>query len=131
VLLATLMYFTGEPQQGLDLILKAMRLNPHHPYNYPFHLGQAYFILGRYVEAIDAFSSGLDSNPSSERLRVWLAAAYAKAGRLDDASWEAEQVLTLNPAFSIDRMAQAFPFSQPGDLENFLSGLRQAGFTPP
>jgi len=130
VLLATLMYFTGEPQQGLEQILKAMQLNPYHPYNYPFHLGQAYFILGRYDDAIDAFSSGLDSNPSSERLRVWLAAAYAKAGRLDDARWEAEQVLTLNPAFSIERIAQAFPFSQPGDLENFLSGLRQAGFTP-
>jgi TolB-like protein/DNA-binding winged helix-turn-helix (wHTH) protein/Tfp pilus assembly protein PilF len=128
VLLATLLYYTGEPQQGLEQILKAMRLNPHHPYNYPFHLGQAYFILGRYDDAIEAFSSGLDSNPSSERLRVWLAAAYAKAGRLDDAGWEVEQVLMQNPDFSVDRIARAFPFSEPGDRENFLSGLRLAGF---
>jgi adenylate cyclase len=130
VLLATLLYYTGEPEQGLAQIQKAMQLNPYHPYNYPFHLGQAYFILGRYDEAIEAFSTGLDSNPSSERLRVWLAAAYAKSGRLDDARWEAEQVLTQNPSFSIERVAQAFPFSQPGDRENFLSGLRLAGFEP-
>lgn len=131
ILLATLLYFTGEPQQGLEQIRKAMQLNPYYPYNYPFHLGQAYFILGRYDYAIDAFSSGLESNPSSERMRVWLAAAYAKAGQLDDARWEAEQVMTLNPAFSIDRIAKAFPFSEPGDLEIFLSGLRLAGFKPP
>lgn len=130
VLLATILYYTGQPQQGLELIKKAMRLNPHHPYNYPFHLGQAYFILGRYQEAIDAFEEGLETNPSSERLRVWLAAAYALSGRQADARWEVEQVITLNPGFSLERIRQAFPFRDPADLERFLDGLRLAGFTP-
>jgi len=127
VLLATLLYYTGRPQQGLEKIQKAMQLNPHHPYNYPFHLGQAYFILGRYQEAIDALEQGLETNPSSERMRVWLAAAYARSGRIEDAKWEAEQVLALNPDFSLQRIRQAFPFKDPGDLENFLAGLRTAG----
>jgi adenylate cyclase len=129
VLLATLLYYTGRPQEGLEMIRKAMQLNPHHPYNYPFHLGQAYFILQRYPDACTAFEQGLQSNPSSERLHVWLAAAYALAGRSDDASWEAEQVLTLNPEFSLQRMQQSFPFRDPADLSRFLEGLRIAGFT--
>jgi TolB-like protein/DNA-binding winged helix-turn-helix (wHTH) protein/Flp pilus assembly protein TadD len=129
VLLATLLYYTGQPQEGLELILKAMQLNPHHPYNYPFHLGQAYFILQRYSEACTAFEAGLQSNPSAERLHVWLAAAYARAGRREDASWEAEQVLTLNPEFSLQRMQQSFPFQDPADLVRFLDGLRMAGFS--
>lgn len=129
VLLATLLYYTGQPQEGLEMILKAMQLNPHHPYNYPFHLGQAYFILKRYPEACTAFEDGLQSNPSAERLHVWLAAAYAQAGRREDAAWEAEQVLTLNPEFSLQRMQQSFPFQDPADLAHFLDGLRMAGLT--
>ena len=127
VLLATLLYYTGRPREGLERIKKAMKLNPHHPYNYPFHLGQAYFILGRYQEAIEALEQGLGTNPSSERMRVWLAAAYAQAGREEDAKWEAEQVLALNPDFSLQRIQQAFPFKDPADIERFLDGLRIAG----
>jgi adenylate cyclase len=127
VLLATLQYYTGQPQEGLEQIKKAILLNPHHPYNYPFHLGQAYFILGRYREAADAFEKGLESNPSEERLRVWLAATYALSGREDDARWEAEQVLTLNPEFSAERVSKAFPFKESADRERFQAGLRRAG----
>ncbi|MCG6936572.1 MAG: winged helix-turn-helix domain-containing tetratricopeptide repeat protein [Gammaproteobacteria bacterium] len=127
VLLATLLYYTGHAEEGLEKIKMAMRLNPHHPYNYPFHLGQAYFILERYDEAIAAFEQGLDSNPSSERMHVWLAAAYVKANRPGDAKWEADQVLAINPDFDIEKIRQAFPFSDAKDLERFLSAIRQAG----
>jgi len=129
VLLATLFYYTGRPQEGLERIQKAMRLNPYHPYNYPFHLGQAYFILGRYPEAIDAFRQGLASNPSAERLRVWLTAACAQSGQIEDAEWEAEQILALNPDFSTERIRNSFPFKDPADLERFLEGLRLAGLS--
>jgi TolB-like protein/DNA-binding winged helix-turn-helix (wHTH) protein/Tfp pilus assembly protein PilF len=129
VLYATLLYYAGRPQEGLERMQMAIRLNPHHPYNYPFHLGQAYFVLGRYDEAIEAFERGLTSNPTSERLRVWLAATYAQAGRVDDARWEIDQVLTVNPDFSLRRLSEAFPFSDPADLERFLQGLRRAGLS--
>jgi TolB-like protein/DNA-binding winged helix-turn-helix (wHTH) protein/Flp pilus assembly protein TadD len=129
VLLATLLYYAGRPQEGLDRIKKAIQLNPHHPYNYAFHLGQAYYILGRYAEAIDAFNQGIASNPASERLHVWLAAAYAQAGQSDEAEWEMDQVLTINPEFSLKRMQQAFPFKEAKDREHFIAGLRKAGLT--
>lgn len=129
VLLATLLYYTGQPQQGLQKIKMAIRLNPYHPFNYPFHLGQAYFVLVRYPEAIQAFKDGLKSNPSSERLHVWLAASYAEAGNLDDARWEMEQIKLMNPEITLDRQRQAFPFTDPDDLERFLNGLRKAGLT--
>lgn len=128
ILLATLHYYTGEPEKGLALVRKAMRLNPHYPYNYPFHLGQALYILHRYPEAVDAFNNGLKSNPGSERMHLWLAAAYAQMGRLDDANWEAQQVMVLDPDFSIERIRESFPFSRPEDLEHFLAGLHKAGF---
>ncbi|MES9823350.1 MAG: winged helix-turn-helix domain-containing tetratricopeptide repeat protein [Candidatus Thiodiazotropha endolucinida] len=128
VLMATLHYYNGRPKEGLVLIRKAMRLNPHYPYNYPFHLGQAYYILQQYEEAINAFQQGLRSNPNSERMHVWLAAAYAQFGLADDADWEVEQVLLMNPHFSIVRIIDAFPFNEPEDLQHFVEGLKKAGF---
>ncbi len=127
VLLATLLYYAGRPQEGLERIQKAMRINPHHPYNYTFHLGQAYFILERYREAIKAFKQGIANNPASERLHVWLAAAYARVGDMEEAEWEVDQILMLNPEFSIQRMQQALPFKDPVHLERLVDGLRTAG----
>jgi len=127
VLHATLLYYAGRPQDGLERMQKAARLNPYHPSNYPFHTGQAYFVLGQYQLAIDEFKKGLVTNPTSERLRVWLAAAYARSGKLPEAKWELEQVLTTNPSLSLSRISRAFPFKDPADLERFVGGLRLAG----
>ena len=128
VLLATLLYYAGRPQVGLERIKEAMKINPHHPYNYHFHLGQAYFVLRQYEEATDAFQQGLASNPAAERLRVWLAATYAQSGDIDNANWEAEQVLSSNPDFSVARMEESFHFKDPSELKHFTDGLRLAGF---
>jgi len=129
VLHATLLYYTGHPQEGLLKIQRAIRLNPHHPFNYPFHLGQAYFILHRYSEAIHAFKTGLASNPSSERLRVWLAASYAQNGQLEDAQWQMDQIKLVNPGIKLENQIRAFPFKQPSDLGSFIDGLKMAGLS--
>ena len=93
-----------------------------------FGVGQAYYILKQYPEAIEAFLNGLESLPSSERLHVWLSAAYGQAGQLEDAAWEADEVMTLNPDFSLKNMSEAFPFKNPEDRDHFFAGLRKAGF---
>ncbi len=129
VLSATLLYFNGKPQESVNLLKKAIALNPHHPFNYSFHLAQAYFILHRYDEAIESLNKVLETNPSVERAHLWLAAAYGQTGRLDDAAWEVEQVLTTNPQFSLAKVRNAYPFADPEDLEHFISGLRKAGFS--
>ena len=128
VLAATLLYYAGRPQEGLERMKQAIRLNPHYPSNYPFHLGQTYFILKRYDEAIQAFKQGLETNPTSERLHVWLAAAYAQSGNQQEAEWEVMEVLRLNPDFSLKRIAWATPFQDSKDMDHFLEGLRKAGF---
>jgi len=129
VLLATLLYYAGQAKDGLQEMLAAIRLNPHHPHNYPFHLGQAYFILGDYKKAIATFQEGLAANPTSERMRLWLASAYAQAGRKNEAAWELEVALIKDPDFSLSRIRQAYPFRYSADLEVFLDGLRKAGLS--
>ncbi|MCG8094213.1 MAG: hypothetical protein JAZ17_11415 [Candidatus Thiodiazotropha endolucinida] len=60
---------------------------------------------------------------------MWLAAAYAYAGKLDDASWEVDQVLTINPDFSLERIKETYPFKDDADRDHFIAGLRLAGFS--
>ena len=128
VLMATLLYYDDKPEEGLELLEMASRLNPLYPSNYPFHKGQALFILGRYDQAIAAFRAGLNQNPSSQRLRVWLAAAYAQKGMIDEAAWEADEILNQDPEFSPHDLETIFPFRKSADLERFNQALQKAGF---
>lgn len=128
ILIATLQYYDGQPAEGLAMIELAERLNPLHPSNYPFHKGQALFILERYEEAVEVLEAGLAQNPTSQRLRVWLAASYAAMGRQDDAEWEAQQILLDDPDFQIARLHHIFPFSDDAQYERFLAALHSAGF---
>jgi TolB-like protein/DNA-binding winged helix-turn-helix (wHTH) protein/Tfp pilus assembly protein PilF len=129
LLLATLLYYAGRPEEGLERVEQAMLINPHHPFNYTYHQGQALYILGRYEEAVDALEQAIASNPGAERVHVWLAAAYAQAGATDDAQWEADQILTMNPEFSVERIENVFPFKDPVDRKHFIEGLRKAGLS--
>lgn len=129
LLLVTLLLAGGRPQEGLERIRKAMFINPHHPYNYTLHPGQALYVLGRYEEAVTAFEEGLASNPAPQRLHVWVAAAYAQAGHVESARWEAEQILTTDPNFSLKRVEGTLPFKDPADRERVPEGLRKAGLS--
>lgn len=131
VLQASLLYSTGKHQEGLQLIKRAIALNPHHPYNYSFHLGQAHYLLHQYDDAVEAFNRVLASNPAVERAHLWLAAAYAQAGMKDDAEWEIQQVLAANPKLSMELIRSLYPFMNTSDLEHFLAGLTKAGIGKP
>ena len=50
-----LLSWTGQADEGIEWIRKAMQLNPYHPERFWNHLGRAEFIARRYAEAIEAF----------------------------------------------------------------------------
>ncbi|NOT56966.1 MAG: tetratricopeptide repeat protein, partial [Deltaproteobacteria bacterium] len=56
--------FGERTTEAIELIEKAMRLNPRYPFLYPFHLGFAYSLTGRYAEAIAAQKQALLRNPN-------------------------------------------------------------------
>jgi len=116
----------GRPEAGLEPMKMAMRLNPHQPQAYFFILGTAYFGLGRYADAVNALKEALARNPTAQRPRMWLVAAFSKLGQIEDAKWEAEELLTLDPDFSLKRISQVLPFKSREHLEVLLDGLRNA-----
>ena len=121
--------YAGKPEEGLEVIERAQRLNPHFPFSYLSVEGEAYFALGRYGEAIDRLREGLQRNPSAQRLHMFLAASYAQAGRLEDAEWEVAELLTLDPGFTLEHVHEVVPFRDREPLGRLLDGLRKAGLT--
>jgi adenylate cyclase len=126
VVAGSVLYLAGRAEEGLGLVEKAMRLNPHYPHNYQLCQGQALYVMGSYEEAVDAFRNGLERYPKSERLHLWLAAAYAQIRENEQAKRHMGHVYALNPDFSPSFLEQASAFRYETDLENFLDGVRKA-----
>jgi adenylate cyclase len=63
--LANAFNFFGErTTEAIELMEKAMRLNPRYTFEFPYHLGWAYSLVGRYEEAIAAQKQALLRNPN-------------------------------------------------------------------
>jgi tetratricopeptide (TPR) repeat protein len=115
----------GRPQDAIEQMKQAMRLNPLSPNWYAWNLGLAYYHAGQYEEAIATLKPLLHLGWISVSRR--LAASYAQLGRLDEARAQAAEVLKLDPDFSIATFTKTQSYKNPSDLEHYLDGLRKAG----
>jgi adenylate cyclase len=92
-------------------------------------LCMAYYLLGRYTEAVDACVRGLSRSPGRNTQLVthpMLAAAYAELGRQQDADHERAISGRLWPL--LDARTFADQFGTPEARDRMLDGLRKAGF---
>ena len=48
----------GRPEEGIEWIRRAMRLNPYHPERFWSHLGRAQYTARAYAEAIRLIEAG-------------------------------------------------------------------------
>jgi TolB-like protein/class 3 adenylate cyclase/cytochrome c-type biogenesis protein CcmH/NrfG len=117
----------GRPAEALEAIRIAMRLDPRHPFFFVWILGQAQFLLKQTDEAITQFEKSIESNPDFAIGHLMLASAYAHAGRIEDAQWEAEEILVLLPDFTLTAEREKAAYKDPAHLEYYLEGLRKAG----
>jgi adenylate cyclase len=88
-------------------------------------LGRAYFLAGRYEEALEKYKMAVKRNPDYRDAHVGLAATYAVLGQKEEARTEASEILRIDPSFTINKY-EKFMFFQRG-LEPEIKGLRKAG----
>ncbi len=104
-----------------------MQLNPYYTWDYPYNLGRAYYTLGRIDEAIAALEEAKTRNENAVPIRLHLAASYVRAGRLDDAEWEVQEIQVLSPTDTISRQKAAHPIQDDALMKAFVDDLRTAG----
>ena len=120
----------GRPEEALTFIERAMRLNPRYPAMYLRELGEIEFMMRRYGDAIANLEAALERNPNLWDARLFLAASYAYANRMDDAEWQLLEVLTANPDLTLARIGRVDEgYARDADLDHLIEGLRKAGLT--
>jgi tetratricopeptide (TPR) repeat protein len=126
VLLARILAFSGDPKESVRLIEEAMRINPYYPMQYLMNMGIAYFAAENYDQAEEALIAAVNRNPGAQRVRMWLVATYANAGKVEDAAWELQELMTLNPSFSVESIERSIPFRDETIRDRLVNGLRLA-----
>jgi adenylate cyclase len=126
-ILGNLSTLIGKPEEGIKLIEKAIRLNPIPPAQYLFYLGIAFYHLARYEDAIELFKQVLKRSPDNLLAQIRLTASYSTAGREEEARYQAEELLRMDPAFSVDKWAEILFIKDQAEADRFIGALRKAG----
>jgi adenylate cyclase len=125
---AFVLLVTGEPARAVQTLEAQMRLDPFYLPRVPSLLGFAYYLLGRYADALAQLQTAAPRAPDHGHCRRYLAATYAQLGQLDKAREETAEALRIDPWFTIDQAIFAKICKRPEDGERFNDGLRKAGF---
>jgi len=116
----------GDPQGGADAADRAIRMNPNYPIGMTGFFGYAYFMAGRYE---DALRIQLREPAGSRSQDAWMriASSLAALGRSDEAKAAVKDSLAHYPNLTIEGFA-----NQPGysdtERQKFVATMSAAGF---
>ena len=119
-----LLTWLGRPEEGIDWIRKAMRLNPYHPERFWSHLGRACYCAEKYAEAAEAFARLTRPDHTHH---AFLAATFAQMGNPIAASAHVAEVLKREPAFSVAAYLATQHYKHEADRKRHEAGLLKAG----
>lgn len=91
------------------------------------HYAVALRDTGRYEEAIAQVKKAIEREPRDVMSYIVLASTYSMAGREKEARAAADEVLKINPKFSLEHFAKIHPYKDPATKERYIDSLRKAG----
>jgi adenylate cyclase len=126
---ASTLLFACRPEEAIPMFQKAIRLNPNaSTYTFVF-LGHAFRNAGRFEEAVSAYKKGIQRAPDFIVAHVGLGTTYSLMGREKEARAEAEEVLRINPNFSLDHFARTGlkSYKDQSEIDKIVNAMRKAG----
>jgi adenylate cyclase len=119
--------FGDRPNDAIPVIEKSLRLDPFARSNTIFSLGFSYLYAGRYEEAIPPCQKAIARDPDNLGAHLCLAYAYIASGRDDEAHLIAQEILRIEPNFSVEYFSKSYPHKNKAVKQEFMSALRKAG----
>ena len=120
--------YAGRATEAITWLEAALRFDRDH-INVARNLCTAYYLVGRYEEAVKACDRANERSPGlsiQTTTHPVLAAVYAEMGRDQDAETERVISMHLSPFFAVERFASQFGTQEARD--HMLEGLKKAGF---
>ena len=123
-----ILIWAGRPQEGMELVRKAMRFNPIYPVWYLWNLGHAYFVADQHEEAVEILQKALIINPDFLPVHLVLVLIYAEKGWKEAVKVEVARISRISPAsYSMKALCQRLPYKDQAVYERVIEGLRKAG----
>jgi adenylate cyclase len=119
--------WAGRPGEAIPLFQKTIRLNPFGPSYLYCNLGIALMNAERLEEAVSALKKAIQLTPDYILAHLGLAATYSIMEREKEARAEAEEVIRINPKFSLDNLAKVVPSKDQSQTDKYINALRKAG----
>jgi len=123
----------GRFDEAIAIGQKILRISPYYPAMYLSYLASVYPAAGRYEEAIKVCELMLEPSRKGELNPVYahlfLAEAYVGLGQLDEARAHAEQVMKIDPKYSLEGHKRLTFYRDRAIGERRLAALRKAGLT--
>jgi len=120
----------GNPGKAIELYHRADRLSPRDPRGWLIAtgLGLAHFYEGRFDEAKSWAEKALGHNPRFAIALRCLAASLAKLGQREEASAVVQEMLKVEPQFTLSSFRAQLRLLDDSQGNRFLDALRLAGF---
>ncbi len=116
----------GDPERGAELADQAIRLNPDYPVVMSGSFFMAYFMVGRYEDALHI----IDRQPIESRTKnSWAirAASYAALGEREKAETATREALQHHPGLTAEGYANEPGYNET-ERQKLADALRDAGF---
>ncbi len=120
---------SGDYLKALDSLSRAVKLQPTANGVILGVQGSTYYMVDRFDEAAALLEASNEQSPALVTTRAFLAATYQQLGRPDDAAWEVEELLAINPDFNIRqwRWIEVFKNQQDPRFLRLIKDLENAG----
>jgi len=117
----------GKTEEAILMSKKAMRLNPIPPNWYIVHRTAMYRNIKNYKEALVWAEKAVQRQPQNLIARINLCSVYSLTERMEEARLEANEIMKLNPKFSLVKLENSIPYKNPEVKKRYILALRNAG----
>jgi TolB-like protein/class 3 adenylate cyclase/tetratricopeptide (TPR) repeat protein len=121
--LANVATMAGRPDKAIEWLQIEVQRSPD--VNRFYRFGAAYYVAGRYEEAITAFLKAERPWVADDYLNQ--AATYVRLDRMEDAKAAVKEALKLDPQFTQAKWREGYFYSDPSILERQVADLGKAG----
>jgi adenylate cyclase len=140
VLAQTLIY-GGQPDQAIELMERAISLDPKPAY-YRYHIGQAYYVMGQYEKynngqyekalgyyrrAEEYLNEAKAMSPKHRPSRGHLVAVYIESGQGEKARAEWDSFPAMDRLIDLEKRRQLAPYRDEALTQRFVAALRRVG----